>query len=135
MSRSRYKRSRQREYLLKLLQGTDKHPAADWLYNKLKLEFTNLSMGTVYRNLNILLNQNLIQKIDAGSNFDRYDGNIEEHYHFICRKCESIYDLDLEVLEGLNTDVSRATGFNIENHRLFFYGVCPACSEIKQYQV
>ncbi len=134
MSRSRYKRSKQREYLLKLLQSTDKHPAADWLHNNLKLEFANLSMGTVYRNINILLEQNLIQKISAGSNLDRYDGNTELHYHFICRECESIYDLDIEMLKNLNTDISRSTGFNIESHRLDFYGACPACSMEKEYQ-
>ncbi|MGM0652499.1 MAG: Fur family transcriptional regulator [Bacillota bacterium] len=127
MTTRRYKRSRQREYLYKLLQSTDKHPTASWLYDQLKPDFANLSMGTVYRNINILIDQNLIQKIEAGSSFDRYDANTEQHYHFFCQKCEAVSDIPLEIFENLNKEVSETTGYQVENHRLDFYGICLEC--------
>ncbi len=65
-----YKKSRQREKILELLKSTGSHPTADWIYEKLKAEFPNLSMSTVYRNLNILIEQELIKKIDFGSAYD-----------------------------------------------------------------
>lgn len=127
MKKRRYKRSRQREHIYKLLQSTDRHPTANWIYDQLKPDFTNLSMGTVYRNINILLDQNLIQKIEAGSSFDRYDANTEPHYHFLCQECGTVDDIPVEIIERLNQEVSEATGYQVENHRLDFYGICPEC--------
>ena len=128
MNRHKYKRSRQRERILNLLQNTNTHPTASWIYDELKKEFTNLSMGTVYRNINILIDQGLVNKIEAGSSFDRFDANVSTHYHFICRECSSIDDLPMPINENLNTEVSRLTNYQAERHRLDFYGVCPSCS-------
>ncbi len=128
MSKRRYNRSRQRENILKLLQSTDKHPTASWIYYELKPEFSNLSLGTVYRNINILLDQNLVQKIEAGSSFDRYDANTKLHYHFICRKCKVVEDIPVGVFEYLNQEISAATDYRVESHRLDFYGFCPSCA-------
>ncbi len=129
MNNRRYKRSRQREYIYKLLQKTDKHPTASWIYDQLKPEFPNLSMGTVYRNINILLDQGLIQKIEAGSSFDRYDANTEPHYHFLCKECGAVDDIPFELFKTLNEDVSQSTGYKIDGHRLDFFGICPECAQ------
>lgn len=127
MRKYKYKRSRQREKILKLLKSTDTHPTASWIYDELKKDFTNLSMGTVYRNINILIDQGLIQKIEAGSSFDRFDGNVSTHYHFICRDCGTIDDLPMEELAGLNEKVAGMTSYMVHNHRLDFYGICSCC--------
>ncbi len=133
MGKYKYKRSRQREQILKLLKNTDTHPTASWIYDELKKEFTNLSMGTVYRNVNILIDQNLVTKIESGSSFDRFDGNVSPHYHFICRKCDSIYDLPITMLEDLNEKVSFSTAHEVYEHSINFYGQCKRCVEQKKY--
>ncbi len=115
-----------------ILQNTDTHPTASWVYDELKKEFINLSMGTVYRNINILMDQNLVHKIEAGSSFDRFDANTEVHYHFICRECGCIDDLPLAKMTDLHEMVSRETGYEAESHRLDFYGTCPSCSKFRQ---
>jgi Fur family transcriptional regulator, peroxide stress response regulator len=122
-----YKRSRLRERILEMLKSTGVHPTADWIYDRLKREFPKLSMGTVYRNLNILVEQKVTQKIDFGSTFDRFDGNIAPHYHFVCERCGSITDLELPVDDGLNERVQKATLFTVRRHRIEFYGVCDRC--------
>ncbi len=129
MNRYKYKRSKQRERILKILQNTKSHPTANWVYDELKKDFMNLSMGTVYRNINILLDQNLIQKIESGSSFDRYDANIATHYHFICKECGSIDDLDIALVEDLHEMVEEQTGYRADKHRLDFYGICPGCKQ------
>ncbi len=123
----KYKRSLQRERILELLKNTGIHPTANWLYERLKGEFPNLSMGTVYRNLNILDEQGLIKKIDFGSTFDRFDANITPHYHFICEICGSITDLDIPVDSGLEKIVEAKTKFKVNRHRIEFYGICDKC--------
>ena len=124
-----YRRSRQRERILELLRSTGRHPSADWIYERMKGEFPNLSMGTVYRNLNILMDQGLIKKIDFGSTFDRFDAKTGPHYHFICERCGSVIDLEMPVDDSLDERVSRATPYAVRRHRIEFYGICDRCRE------
>ncbi|WP_319560974.1 transcriptional repressor [Marispirochaeta sp.] len=125
----KYKRSRQRDRILELLQGTGDHPTADWLYTQLKDEFPHLSVGTIYRNLNILIEQGLIKKIDFGSTYDRFDANITPHYHFICERCGSIIDLELTIDPSLDTRVNTQTPYTALRHRIEFYGLCDRCAK------
>ena len=122
-----YKRSRQRERIFQLLRSTGSHPSADWIYGRLKEEFPNLSMGTVYRNLSILMDQGLVKKIDFGSTFDRFDANTVPHYHFICERCGVISDLEMEIDPTLEERVNRSTRFTVRHHRIEFYGLCDRC--------
>ncbi|MEW5785156.1 MAG: transcriptional repressor [Bacillota bacterium] len=126
-SEVKYKKSKQRERMLVLLRNTDIHPTADWLYDQLKREFKDLSMGTVYRNLNILVEQGLVLKLDFGSTFDRFDGNVLPHYHFICEGCGAVLDLPLPVDEALNRKVKEMTNYQVKRHRTEFYGRCDRC--------
>ncbi len=123
----KYKKSRQRERILEILRHTGSHPTADWIYEKLKPDFPRLSMGTVYRNLTILMDQQLVKKIDFGSTYDRFDAHVEPHYHFICEKCGSIQDLPLPLVEGLNSKAAESIGGTVLRHRIEFYGVCSEC--------
>jgi Fur family peroxide stress response transcriptional regulator len=125
--KAKYKRSRQRERILEILQSTETHPTADWVYEQLKEEFPNLSMGTVYRNLNILIEQGLVGKIDFGSTFDRFDANTGPHYHFICERCGAIIDLGLPIDTSLNERVNNQTPYNARKHRIEFFGLCDQC--------
>jgi Fe2+ or Zn2+ uptake regulation protein len=84
-------------------------------------------MGTVYRNLNNLVEQGLINRIDFGSTFDRFDAKVGPHYHFICEKCGAVVDLELPIDETLNRKVDESTAFKVKSHRIEFYGMCDQC--------
>lgn len=125
----KYKKSRQRERIYELLLNTGIHPTASWIYDQVKKEFPDLSMGTVYRNLNILIEQGLVRKIDFGSTFDRYDANTAPHYHFICERCGSITDLAIPRDNSLHQRVESDTNLKVKRHRIEFFGLCEKCSE------
>jgi len=125
--KKKYNQSRQRNRILELLKGTGTHPTAAWLYEQMKGEFSNLSMGTVYRNLSILCEQGLVQKRGFGSTFDRFEAHIEPHYHFICEQCHRIIDLNIPVDEGLNQKIGEATPYVAKRHTINFYGICDEC--------
>jgi len=125
----KFRRSRQRESILELLKSTKTHPTASWIYDKLKIEFPRLSLGTVYRNLNILTQQGLINKIDCGSTFDRYEARNHPHYHFICEQCGSIFDLNTPVMKNLNNRVSELENITIKRHMIEFFGLCEKCKK------
>jgi len=122
-----YRQSKQRERILQLLRSTDRHPTADWLYGQLKKEFPHLSLGTVYRNLNILVEQDLVQKIHFGSTFDRFEANVNPHYHLVCEHCGSVQDFEMPIYSDLNNRANRLTDFAIRRHRIEFFGICAKC--------
>ncbi len=123
----KYKRSKQRERLLELLGQTEIHPTADWLYQQLKKEFPNLSLGTVYRNLSILVEQNLIQKLPFGSTHDRYEVIKSPHYHLVCEECGCVMDFTMPQYNQINEQAQKMSGFNISRHRIDFFGTCEKC--------
>lgn len=125
---NKFRKSRQRDRIYELLKSTTQHPTANWIYDNIKDQFPNLSLGTIYRNVNILIEQRLIQKIDFGSTFDRFDANTDEHYHFICENCSAIIDLDIPIDPKLNEKINMKTKFKVYRHNIEFYGKCDKCS-------
>jgi Fur family peroxide stress response transcriptional regulator len=123
-----YRHSRQRDRILELLQATQSHPTANWLFDSLRKEFPRLSMGTVYRNIGILVEQGRLKRMAFGSTFDRLDANVEQHYHFLCERCEAILDLDLPVDLGIDGWIDGNRGFVVHRHELRFHGLCPKCA-------
>jgi len=119
--------TKQRKAILEVLKDTDIHPTADWIYEQVKEEIPNISLGTIYRNLNVLAEMGEIMILDYGSTYSRFDGIPENHYHFQCTECEGVYDLEVPHKKNLNQLVEEKTEFAVEDHRLEFYGRCPNC--------
>lgn len=124
----RYKHSKQRESLLRVLKATSSHPTASWLYDQLKNEFPSLSLGTVYRNLSILQEQGLIQVLHSGSSFDHFDADIRPHYHFHCISCGKIQDVAIPADTELDKKVASLLKAEVSGHRMDFYGYCAECT-------
>ncbi len=84
-------------------------------------------MGTVYRNLNILVEQGAVKRIDFASSFARFDANTTPHYHFVCERCGAIIDLPLAIDDALDRRVNEETSLKVYRHRIQFYGLCERC--------
>jgi Fe2+ or Zn2+ uptake regulation protein len=123
----KYRQSKQRNMILDLIRSTDTHPTADWLYSQLKSKIPSLSLGTVYRNLNILSENGQIQKIASGSTFDRFEGNTAPHYHLICENCGKVEDFQMEGYQEINDKANRNTNFKVDRHCIEFFGICAEC--------
>ncbi|NLL19059.1 MAG: transcriptional repressor [Clostridia bacterium] len=126
--------TKQKKVILEVLKGTDSHPTADWIYEQARKVLPDISLGTVYRNLRILTESEVIRELNYGSTYSRYDGNPVEHYHFVCTKCQRVFDVPIEVLHDINTKVEEATGWRVEMHRMEFYGTCEDCNQSNCYQ-
>ena len=87
------RKTKQRDLILKVLRSTDTHPTADWIYEQVKKEMPNISLGTVYRNLGKLAELGEITELKFGSKYSRFDGNPDNHYHFVCTECEKVIDV------------------------------------------
>lgn len=126
------KHSRQRDAVLAVLCSTNTHPTADWIYDRVRLEMPNISLGTVYRNLNVLAENNKILKIGMVGEQCRYDGNIRPHNHFVCRGCNGVFDIDIDYDCSINQLAENCTGGSVEYHTLLFYGYCKDCLRNKK---
>jgi Fe2+ or Zn2+ uptake regulation protein len=123
------RKTKQRELILKVVRGTRTHPTADWIYNEVRKEIPNISLGTVYRNLRLLCQSGEVLELDMCGTLSRFDGRTDNHYHFRCLKCGRVFDLDEPVDEGLNKRVADRTGFEVQCHRLEFRGLCLDCKD------
>ena len=114
--------------MLELLGETREHPTATWLYDELRKEFPTVSLGNVYRNLSILVEQGYVNKLDFGSTFDRYELADAQHAHFICRSCGRIFDLPMPDLGHYSSSTSDGDGHQIHSARVEFFGLCHECA-------
>lgn len=122
------KYSRKREAILDAIRGTTTHPSAEWVYAKLKPEFPDLSLGTVYRNIAEFHRENSIMKVATVDGKERYDGDVTEHPHFICGSCGRVLDIgSLRQDLGLSDTVARELGAEVDSCSLTFCGVCAEC--------
>jgi Fur family peroxide stress response transcriptional regulator len=126
------RKSRQRETILKVVTGTKTHPSADWIYDRVRKEIPNISLGTVYRNLKSLARDGEIYQLELAGNSSRFDGNMESHYHFRCKKCSDMYDLDEPVDRSIEKRIARKTGFKITQQRLELLGLCKKCQQAEK---
>jgi Fur family peroxide stress response transcriptional regulator len=110
-----------------LLRASASHPSALELYQEIRTEFPSASLGNVYRNLNILVEQGEIRRLGSGSGSDRFEYGREDHAHFICNSCGVIQDLELPEIASFVTDTTRRTGGSVEEVRVDLYGLCERC--------
>ena len=115
--------SRQREALIKLLRSTKSHPDAEWLYEGLRKEYPNISLGTVYRNLRQLTEAGEILELTDGT-ASHFDGDISPHYHMRCNGCRKIFDIPDNNVE---ISVKTEDGFRIDGISLMLNGICRVC--------
>ena len=123
----KYRMTKQKRVILEVLKNTKSHPTADWVYDKVKKKIPNISLGTVYRNLNILKGQGEIIELSYGKGFSRFDGNASRHYHFTCEHCGRILDVDPPADMDIEKELSMQIGVKVNSHRLELYGSCPDC--------
>lgn len=122
--------SRQRELIYDVLLHSREHPTAEMVYKLLKPEHPSLSLGTVYRNLNQLVEEGTIASLPFS--VERFDANTEPHAHFVCKACKSVYDImAIDYDFSLDGEAGEKSGHTIDQHMLIFYGACKACSEEK----
>ena len=124
------KNFRKRKAILSFLRQTKDHPSAEMVFNHLKQEIPDLSLGTVYRNLSMFKAKGEIISLGTVNGVERFDGNVEPHVHFVCDGCDAVVDLpQIQVPEELNRQVNEATGGVVDTCHLTFTGLCKECKQ------
>ncbi len=126
-SNTKLRMTRQRQIVLEELKRSKTHPTADEVYEKVRKRIPRISMGTVYRNLEILATRGVINKIEGSPM--RFDGCVEDHYHVRCKYCSKISDVQSDgraIYKAVNKELS---GWEIIGYEFELLGICPQCGE------
>ena len=127
----RTKHFKKRDAILACLRSTTVHPSAEWVYNQLKPEIPNLSLGTVYRNLTYFKEIGEAVSIGTVKGIERFDGNTAPHVHYICTCCGAVIDLhDIAVPAELQSAAETGSGGSVGSCQLTFTGICSDCKKI-----
>lgn len=119
----------QRKLLLKTVKNLKTHPTAEEVFKAVAKEYPQISLATVYRNLNLMAQNGEIGKIPVGDAAYRFDAGAEPHYHVRCLKCGKFYDVKAEYCREIDRMIEKRTGYKISGHSLLFEGVCTECRE------
>lgn len=120
--------TKQRAIILEALRGVTSHPTADEIYGMVRKKLPHISLGTVYRNLELLTNSGEILRLDRAGVQKRFDGNTMPHQHVRCKICGRIGDAMGTASAPAITEVS-ASGFTIHDVEVEFIGVCDECEK------
>ena len=121
------KYSRQREAIKEFMMTRKDHPTADVVYMNVRKEFPNISLGTVYRNLTLLSDMGELLRLRVGDGVDHFDATTTPHYHFICKDCGTVTDLELPIMHSIDTVANESFNGRIDGHVTYFYGTCEHC--------
>lgn len=119
--------TKQRMVILEELRNVHSHPTADEVYGMVRQRLPRISLGTVYRNLDLLAESGDILKLESAGSQKRFDGNVTPHQHVRCTQCGRVGDV-MEPVRLPDISGARAPGFIVLSGRIEFEGVCEACA-------
>ncbi|CAM3458797.1 transcriptional repressor [Erysipelothrix sp. HDW6B] len=121
------KLTKQRQEILDVIQASDGHMTADEIHSTLKEHGVSVGIATIYRNLNVLYAEKLINRVRHPELGFIYDKNLHDHYHFRCRECNRIQDVEIEYRDDLHALVEQELGCLVIDHDMSFEGICSEC--------
>lgn len=128
------KYSKQRNLILDIVKSNPVHPSAEWVYEQAREVMPSIGIATVYRNLNLLADMGEIQRISGLDGSDRFDGRTDSHYHFKCRRCGRLTDLEeknpkaVSKIEELVKDLFSVEAAEVRISSALLEGLCSDCS-------
>ncbi len=120
--------SKQREVVLEELRNMKTHPTAAELHDVVRERLPRISLGTVYRNLELLAGGGLVRKLEHGGGRARFDGDLEQHLHVVCVACGGVEDVAGTPADVNANDLATPDGYQIFGLRVEFSGLCPDCA-------
>lgn len=117
----------QRQVILEELRKVKTHPTANELYYMVRERLPRIGLGTVYRNLELLADAGVIQKINTAGSQKRFDGTPELHYHIRCEQCGRVDDIAMDCHDGLEKKAALASSYTVTSHHVEFRGICGEC--------
>jgi Fe2+ or Zn2+ uptake regulation protein len=118
--------TRQRRLVFEAVLETKSHPTAEWVYEAVRRAMPRVSLGTVYRNLQVLVEEGRLKSFVRGGRI-RYDADLEPHDHFSCERCGLLLDIPRAIESLPGERKLRAQGYAVSGRTLEYHGLCRRC--------
>jgi len=125
----------QREIILEEIKKSTTHPTADELYERVKKRLPRISLATVYRNLEIMFEAGLINKLEISGRQKRFDWDLNQHDHIYCVQCHRVDNIDLGPQHTLTLPPEESRGYEVSGCRVEFFGICPRCAKLREKKI
>lgn len=130
-----YKLTNQRKAILNtIIENVHEHLSCEEIFNLVSVDYPEIGIATIYRTLQLFENLNIVVKVNFDDGFSRYEikenTNDHHHHHLICLKCGKILEVQLDLLESLETTIESQEKFSITDHNVKFYGYCESCKDL-----
>ncbi len=125
--------TRQRSLILEELKKVTTHPTAEELYSVVKAKLPQISLGTVYRNLEFLSDTGVIRKLETAGTVRRFDGNMSKHSHVRCMICNKVADIFEDYSGKLELETTHVENFSLTSVNVEFEGICHECEKNKNH--
>lgn len=118
-----------------LAENRDKHMTAEDIYEVVRTDYPEIGLATVYRTVQLLREMHLLDRVNLDDGCVRYEirhlpeGEMHHHHHLICRTCGKVIPFEKDLLDALEAQIEKDTGFRVMDHELKFYGQCKECFE------
>ena len=119
----------QRDLVLRTVRQLKCHATAEEIYTAIQSSYPSIGKGTVYRNLNILVEKGEIRRVEFPGEPDRFDHTLSRHYHILCVRCGRVVDVEPEPGLEPEKQLLDDRGFEILEHDILFKGICPECKK------
>jgi len=119
----------QKQLVLEAILILNNHPTIEEIYKYIFAKYPGISKGTVYRNVNALLDSGNIVRVSCPFGPDRFDHVQPAHYHIFCKQCGCFTNVPLKYQAHLDDEVSEVTGYKVDSHDTFFIGLCSVCKK------
>ena len=129
MLEPKLKMTKQRRVIVEELRKLTTHPTAATLYEIVRNRLPRISLGTVYRNLELLADSGIIRKLETAGTQKRFDGTVENHYHVRCVWCDRVDDMPVPLFKDIEDSLRGIRDYKILSYRLEFHGICPCCRD------
>ncbi len=124
----------QRQLVISAVRALADHPSAEEVYDEITKEYPDISKGTVYRNLNSLVECGLLGKVSVPNGADRFDHVLSRHYHIKCTECGAFRNVEnFAYIPDMDAKVAAVTGYQMNHHDIVFSGICPDCQKKEHF--
>jgi Fur family ferric uptake transcriptional regulator len=112
---------------MQIISRLHTHPSAEDIYEEARKTMPNISLGTIYRNLDNLSDDGVISRIAVDDGKMRFEANTKKHYHINCIKCGKVEDAPIDYNHNLDSKLKGLADYRIMGHNTEFFGICPDC--------
>ena len=124
---SRYRLTKQRAAILRALED-GRHLNAETILDRVRAQLPGVSLGTIYRTLDILRSIGLVQIFSFAGGAARYEAALEKHHHLVCTQCGEVTNVHVNEALPLSQHVAHEHGFDAVDCALVVTGRCPRCA-------